>query len=357
MNSVLIHVEDPGALNLLEGMPESLENYGIKTFLLADGAAADKLGNSPNLLKRGNLSAKQIINEYSPSLIILGTSENRNSFSFDLILEARSLHIHTIGLIDMWCNASNRFRGNSDNPLFYAPNELFAPDEKTLQAFVKLGFNFKNITLVGNPVFKKALDWKKNFGEKDLYKSKNTLRIVFVSEGWDKLNPNASKKNQKYSMHGISQSNFRTIIVMEELIDSLKSIDVPCLTTLRMHPNSNLDDFLPIANEFDEISFLEDPYEVCMNADVVVGITSMLLLEACLLGKPTLSILPDISEKNWMPNTEYGPTKTVSSREELKAYWFERKYLKHKSEIPDWIVLNYKEKFMERVTTIVTESN
>lgn len=353
MQNILIHVEDPGALNLLEGIPESIKKLGVKTTLLAEGVAKKKLGNHPDLLIRDGLSAKEIIKRCSPSLIIVGTSENSNSFSFEIILEARSLKIHTIGLIDMWCNAKNRFRGDSSDSLFYSPNELFVPDKKTLQTFIEIGFDPKNLTLVGNPIFEKALGWKKKLVNEKSPLQKNPLRITFISEGWDKLDTNASKKNPHYLMHGRNDSNFRTIIVMQELIDSLKLLDISYLTTLRVHPNSNLQDFLPIANEFDQISFKEHPYEVCMNSHVVVGMTSMLLLEACLLGKPTIAVLPDINEKNWMPNTEYGPTITVSSRDELNTYWIKKKYLDNKSEIPNWVILNYKEKFIERVDEII----
>ena len=39
MQNILIHVEDPGALNLLEGIPESIKKLGVKTTLLAEGVA------------------------------------------------------------------------------------------------------------------------------------------------------------------------------------------------------------------------------------------------------------------------------------------------------------------------------
>ena len=59
---------------------------------------------------------------------------------------------------------------------------------------------------------------------------------------------------------------------------------------------------MPVANEFNSFSIEDDPYQLCISSTYVLGMTSMLLLEAELLGVRTASILPDINEKEWMPN-------------------------------------------------------
>ena len=358
MSKILIHIEDPGALNLLEGVLENLKKAGLAIYILAEGFAAEKLANSSCLIKKNKNTAQEILIKYSPSLLIVGTSENTNSFGLELILEARLLDIYSIGLVDMWCNTSNRFRGNTKNALFYCPDEVFAPDMKTLEAFKNIGLEENRQTLVGNPVFKRALYWKESNKNKKNYsgfdkQSIDKLTITFIGEGWDRLDKKASMKNPNYTLKGSGTYDFRTIIVMEELIECLQKLNISCHTILRVHPNSNLDDYLPVANKFNQISIEEDAYEICMRSDVVVGMTSMLLLEACLLGKPTLSILPDIQQRTWMPNTEFGPTATVSSREELFNYWKEKKFLDYESVIPEWVTLNYDDKFIKRITALL----
>ena len=49
---------------------------------------------------------------------------------------------------------------------------------------------------------------------------------------------------------------------MEELLDSLARTRTEVFKVLRLHPNSNLDDFMPVANEFNSFSIEEDPLSV-----------------------------------------------------------------------------------------------
>ena len=53
----------------------------------------------------------------------------------------------------------------------------------------------------------------------------------------------------------------------------------------------------------------------------------MLLLEAELLGVRTASILPDINEKEWMPNLTLGTTSVLNCREEIDKFWSEKIFL------------------------------
>lgn len=71
--------------------------------------------------------------------------------------------------------------------------------------------------------------------------------------------------------------------------------------------------------EFDFISSGGSPLELIYAADLVVGLTSMLLLEAALLGKPTLSIVPRRGEMDFLPTIRMGITPCVTTREQLSS--------------------------------------
>ena len=62
----------------------------------------------------------------------------------------------------------------------------------------------------------------------------------------------------------------------------------------------------------------------------------MLLLEATLIGKPTLSILPDPDELNWMPNNLEGNTHVVQTRDNLDDYWNMQIYKDYQYNLPKW---------------------
>ena len=53
-------------------------------------------------------------------------------------------------------------------------------------------------------------------------------------------------------------------------------------------------------------------------ADAVVGMTSMLMIEAALLSRPTLAILPRAEEVHWLPTAAAGLTPYATSRVEVE---------------------------------------
>ena len=353
---VLFFIEDPGAINFLKDLPGIFIKNNINFKIICHGVAKDFFKNHENVYCSNFLDANEIIESLNPSILIMGTSENPYSFAFDLTEAARQQSIYTISVIDMLCNAKNRFKGKTSDPLYYATDELFVADLKTKNEYVRLGFNQKNILITGNPIYEFALNLQNKSNTMKLNSTINVsekFKILFISEGQDKLNLDATRKNINYKFNGRGQSDFRTIIVMEELIDALNRNNINAHTSLRVHPNSTLDNFQPIAKEFDEISCEKDPYKDVMNSDLIVGICSMLLLEASLLGKPTLSIMPDINELNLMPNNYFGTTHVASSLESLDNYFIEKKFLDYKYVEPAWVLKSSIEKIMNRVNELI----
>lgn len=328
MIDYLIYVEDPGAANYILSLPDEFQKNGISFALLANDAAVD-------YLNKRNVEFNQVVKdepsrllqELNPRRMLIGTSENRKSIGLELIEVARKKNILTIGFVDMLCNADRRFRGESENPLQYMTDILLVPDYKTKMAFIKLGATDKNILVIGHPHFDRVENWLKGLDERSKYNfrhrfykglSDKTKVIVFVSEGWDLLNISASVKNDEYGFVGRGDSEFRTTIILEELIDALKETSDDYYLVLRLHPKNNIEDFAHLLSEIDHVSKSEDPLEIVLSSDLVVGMTSMLLLESTILKKPTLSVLPLKSEADWLPNLASGATKCVFSRNELK---------------------------------------
>jgi hypothetical protein len=327
MIDCLIYVEDPGAVNFIMNLPKILNSNGYKSIILANGASCQYLDARGISYDDVSIkSPKQILDFYKPSVFLVGTSENINSLGLLLTNQAKLLNIMTIGFVDMVCNAKRRFKGYSSNSLFYSPEVLLVPDLNTKDTYVGLGYNDGNVIVTGHPHYEFVYNWGKKASNKDKTLLRNEIFpealnsrpvVVFISEGKDLLDETASLRNDKYSLVGRGGSNFRTLIALEELIDGLVSANLKAHIVLRLHPKDNKSDYENIINEVSQLSIEENPLEVVFAADLVVGMTSMLLLEASILEIPTLSILPIESEKKWMPNTLSGVTKVVSNRKEL----------------------------------------
>ena len=65
---------------------------------------------------------------------------------------------------------------------------------------------------------------------------------------------------------------------------------------------------------------IENPHQLLINSDLIIGMTSMLLLEAAILNCFTLSVLPVEDEKKWLPNTASGYTPVVTDKNSLINY-------------------------------------
>jgi len=327
MIDCLIYVEDPGAVNFIINLPKLLNNNGYRSVILANGASCQYLDVRGIPYDSVSIkSPKQILDFYKPNVFLVGTTENPDSLGLLLTNQAKLIDVMTIGFVDMFCNANKRFKGRSSNSLFYCPEVLLVPDINTKDAYIGLGYNDHDVIVTGHPHYEFVHKWGKQVSNKEKMLLRKKIFpgalndrpvVVFISEGKDLLNEGASLKNDKYSFVGRGDSNFRTMIALEELIDGLLDSNLKAHIVLRLHPKDNKLDYANIINELDQVSTVENPLEVVLAADLVVGMTSMLLLEASILKIPTLSILSIESEKKWMPNTHSGVTTVVNNRKEL----------------------------------------
>jgi hypothetical protein len=88
---------------------------------------------------------------------------------------------------------------------------------------------------------------------------------------------------------------------------------------MRLHPKADAAELEPYLGEFDQISQTEPSLDVIVGADAAAGMTTMLLVEALLLRRPTLSIVPREIERGWLATTHYGLTPCVTTRPAVRA--------------------------------------
>ena len=299
---VLIFVEDPGAANMAMDLPEILDGQGCGVVLLAASHAISYLRARHIAFKEvsGNVGAGALLDKYSPKLIIVGTSENSESIGLDLIDEAQVRNMLSIALVDMACNAGRRFKGRGSEVFEHTPDRLIVPDAVTRDAFLSIGFPNERILQFGNPQYDRAWSRRNEFESSQTKReARERPRWLFIAEGFDQLNLEANWRTPEYTLSGRGDTDWRTGIVLEELLDGAAMLPVIPEIIVRLHPKSKKEEF---SQWYEEISFdnSTDPYTSVWEADVVIGMTSMLLLEAAILGRPVLSILPRQSEKAWL---------------------------------------------------------
>lgn len=322
---VLFYVEDPGAANYLAFLPRTLGLEGIGSRLVAGGLAGDCL------TKRAVPFTPFAENEkyleiFKPNLLIVGTTENLDSPGLDLILEAREKNLETIGVVDAYANAGFRFRGRTDDPLAFSPDWLIVPDAWTKKCFEECGYPAEMITICGHPQYDFVFGLREDYENtgKDRFREKYFPEVsssrsiaLFVAEQFGGLNPAQFEVSKDYTLHGSGNYTTRNEIVLEEFLKAIESYRETLFLVLRLPPKAAEEDFGPFLRNFDKVSRKEPALEIVFGSDHIFGMTSTLMIEAALLGKPTFSILPRPNERDWLPTIRAGLTESAVSSDEL----------------------------------------
>ncbi|HEY7608074.1 MAG TPA: hypothetical protein VIF14_02500 [Alphaproteobacteria bacterium] len=325
---MLILVEDPGAAAYASGVPEALQRSGHSACVLAAGHAAVALKKSGQACEYvGDLSeALALLRAVKPRAIAVGTAEHSNAIGLALIGEARRRGIPSIGLVDGPANAAFRFRGVSNDPLRHAPDCIAVPDDWTREEFIALGAAAGRVRVCGHP------------GRDALYANRDSasamrrgteLRrrwlarrrrpvVVFATELSTGPNGQVYCRTPDYTLAGTSGADGRTEIVLEEFLRAVRNLNPrPCLV-LRLHPKTPLKLYAAYRAAFDGVSRKESRVDAVLAADVVVGLTSVILDEAVLLGRAALSIGPRIREKEWLDGARHGLVPVVAERAAIR---------------------------------------
>ncbi|MGE3538596.1 MAG: hypothetical protein AB7N91_14360 [Candidatus Tectimicrobiota bacterium] len=328
-SDVVIFVEDPGAANYIAALPAALAAQGWRCLVLAAGQAQEVLrahGVEATPLPQDS-SAAALLTDTAPRLLLVGTSENPHTFSFALTTQARLHGIETIGVVDLHTNAESRFRGSSEAALTYAPDWLLVPDRWTQEAYARLGYPAHRLVLCGHPHYDRVRAIGAQLAHEDPHElrrqvvpgvSATRAVVVFLAETSSGLRPQQYQRSAAYTLSGRGRRTERTAVVLEEFLDAVALLHPAPYLVLRLHPKNTRQELRAYVPAFDAVSQGGLPYELVYVADLVVGMTTSLLLEASLLGRQTLSIVPRREEQYWLPGLQDGAIPCVTTRQALR---------------------------------------
>jgi hypothetical protein len=328
-SDVLILVEDPGAANFVAELPDVLARRGYQVHLATGGTATDYLaqrGIATEPLSPDS-DLVPLIERTAPRLVLIGTAEHPDSVGLKLVALAAARRIPSVGVLDASTNLAHRFRGNGTDPLQYCPDTVIVPDSISHDGLVALGLAQDRIVLAGHPHW----DYVRAAGRQLQSQDRAALRrrlfgaevpdrriLVFAAEILGGLDPHQLRRTSAYSLIGTGGSIERSEIVMEELLHALAPLRSRVFLVLRLHPKNAPGDFAAHFAAFDTVSKTEPVLALLHAADAVVGMTSMLMIEAALLNRPTLAILPRAEEVQWLPTAATGVTPFATNRAEVE---------------------------------------
>jgi hypothetical protein len=317
----MMFVEDPGAANYAADVPEVAARRGLSIRLCASGLARATLDALGFRYEQVGLDTDM----RGLRAVLVGTAEAADARGLALIDEAKQAGIPAIGFVDGPANPAFRFRGRSDNPLQHAPDWLAVPDEGTRERFIAVSYPSDRVRACGHPFHDRVRALRADFCASDRHVRRAALWpdagrrkvIVFAAELSSGLEERAFRRSAEYSLSGTSGSDLRTDIVLEEFLLAVSALKAKPYLVLRLHPKTPRATFARYLDAFDAVSEGGAAGPILDVADAVVGLTSVVLDEAALLGRPVLSIVPRERERVWLIGAMLGVVPMASRRDEI----------------------------------------
>ncbi|KQC04396.1 MAG: hypothetical protein APR53_03360 [Methanoculleus sp. SDB] len=266
---------------------------------------------------------QSLLKEIMPSLLLTGTSFNGIGLERLFVDEARRLAIPSLTIMDFWSHYCERFCDHEGN-LSSLPDRVAVIDERMKEEMIEAGFDPMSLVITGNPAYDDLYRWKQNFGpdsiaglRKSLGIGHDDLMVLFASQPLSAL-------------YGTDPSHplYPGYTEMSVLASLLRSLEEPgflvnrkIFLIIRPHPREKPQDFLPVKSDRVPVivSTEGNSRELVMAADLVVGMTTALLIEACCLGRIVVSLQPGIRTADPLPTNRMGLSIGVYSEDAISA--------------------------------------
>jgi hypothetical protein len=297
MKKILVFAREAGGAATVAPVCDALlkkNGYNL-LFLASDKACTvfDKFGfEYKNYIKHDDDLLEDFLKDKwnsLPDMLLTSASSIPNLSMTDKLLWrwAGRNGVKSVGILDQWQNYALRFSGIDDNEkLSYMPDSIFVMDETAKCEMIADGIPESRIMITGQPAFdrikteQKGLNGKKI--KKDLRIDEDSIVIVFVAE----LLTNYFGDRLGYTEQTILK-------FIGDTLNEFCNKKVQLL--IKLHPENKNEDFEWALNKWPMIGTqiidkAFSPQESIAAADMVIGMTSVMLIESIIAGKPTVSL-------------------------------------------------------------------
>jgi hypothetical protein len=234
--------------------------------------------------------------------------------------QARARRIPSLAFVDQWQNYAIRFSGKgADERLAYLPDWINCIDEIGRTEMVREGFRQESLVAFGHPYLSSLKQDMAALRTDELKKRAGIAGgcevALFVSEPIREYYQN--------------QRGYDQYQVLEYFLSGLTGVPQPPDIVIKLHPKDDRALFQKLADKHvalspkfvgGEMSALE-----CLAiSDFVYGMTSIMLVEAYVLGKPVISLQPGLAVKDPLVLSRHRMIPVVTTYEQRDLQRFEQ---------------------------------
>jgi hypothetical protein len=324
ISSVVVVSGDPGGANAVAPVIKKLisdKKVRVHAFAYREAKKLWKDLNIPfsDLPDNATLeSVKILLKDLKTDLFFSGTSYNDQEFEKKFILAARTLQIPTLVLLDYWSNYAIRFSDNDGNRI-YLPDKIAIMDEYTFDEMILEGFAPDQLIITGQPAYDDLILFRNSFSAKrkmeirdDLGDLQDEIVVVFASEPLFWGTP-TNPVNPGYTKTKVLRSLITALDRIQEMTER------KIVLIIRPHPRERSNEFEGIHGAKIQIivSTSGRSRDVIQAADLVCGMTTALLMEACYLGCIVVSIQPGLLQSDILPSNRLGYSTPIYKEEDI----------------------------------------
>ena len=310
---------DPGGARALAPVIELLRSRdGTELRAIAYSHATDvwrkrHIAFDPAVL--GEPDVRSAMRTFDPQALLVATSANGIDLEKAFIAAANELGVPSVAVLDFWSNYRLRFEDNSGT--LQLPTMIAVMDGHARDDMVALGFPAGRIVVTGQPALGELpLDPPERiiavraFTRSALGIAESEKFILFASQ------PLAA---------GPVEWGYSERTVIPALIAVLARIGrrrgEKLHLVIRPHPREVVSEWASPDEAVLSVqtSTIGEGLDVAMAADLVTGMTTVLLVEACLAGCLVASLQPGLSRDDPLPTNRLGASKAVYSEAVLES--------------------------------------
>lgn len=311
---VLVVLEDPGAANAVGPVLERLRRDDrVDVAVHAFSGAFEQLGvdGAPASAQPPDEAIDRLLDRVD--LLVTGTSGYRVEEK-RFRRRATALGIPTLGVLDFWNGYVERF-SDVRGDLQALPDMLAVMDDQARHAVLAVGVPPERVVVTGHPGHDHLHQLR---GEPRTAVARGeTAQVTFLSQPWRAL----TGSDPDHHLHpGYDEAEVltATVVALDELAGTA-GIRIDLL--VRPHPREDRSDIRPPSAEHVDVTVDDHAplLDVLTTAHLVVGMSAAPLVDACILGIPTISFQPDMRGDDALPTNTGGHSVLVTSSKELAA--------------------------------------
>lgn len=266
--------------------------------------------------------AERLLRESRADLLVTATSFNGIDLEKKFITAARRLSVPSLSVLDFWSNYATRFN-DAEGILAHVPDRIAVMDDRARDEMVAAGFDARQLVVTGQPALDDLINCKKAYTNE----GRAALRAALGVMDNERLVLFASQPLA--SVFGDSAERplylgYTEFTVLDALVSSLENIAArhaeQITLLIRPHPRENSQALEERTSDSIRIvvSSDGDGREMVLASDLVAGMTTMLLVEACFLGVPVVSLQPGLRTADPLPTNRAGLSRPVYSTDEFE---------------------------------------